>query len=62
MCISVNVATILDTVYRLVFSKHKVAVGTSYLMTETDTVAEKLCLKKTNTIGNVQNRSHILKK
>jgi len=61
MCISVNVATIFDIVNRLVFSKHKVAVGTSYLMTEIDPVAEKLCLKKTNTMGNVQNRIHILK-
>jgi hypothetical protein len=61
MYISVNVATIFDIVYRLVFSKHMVAVGTSHLMTEIDPVAEKLCLKKTNAMGNVQNRSHILK-
>jgi len=56
MCISVNVATILDIFYGLVFSKHNVALGTSRLMTETDPVAENLCLKKTNTMGNVQNR------
>jgi hypothetical protein len=59
MCISVNVAIILGVVHRLVFSKHKVAVGTSHVMTEIDPVAGKLCLKKTNTSGKVQNRSHI---
>jgi hypothetical protein len=61
MCISVNVATIFDIVYRLVFSKHKIAVGTSHLMTEIDPVAEKPYLKKTNTMGNVQNRTYFLK-
>jgi len=40
MCIPVNVATIFDIVYRLVFSKHKVAVGISHLMTEIDPVAK----------------------
>jgi hypothetical protein len=53
------VAIILGVVHRLVFSKHKVAVGTSCLMTEIDPIAEELCLKKTNTRAKVQNRSHI---
>jgi hypothetical protein len=61
MCISVNVANIFGIVYSHVFSKCKVAVGTSHLMTEIDPIAEKLCFKKTNTMGNAQNRSHILK-
>jgi hypothetical protein len=40
MCVSLNVATIFDIVYRLVFSKHKVAVGISHLMTGIDSVAK----------------------
>jgi len=46
MCISVNVATILDIVYRLVFSKHLVAVGASHLMTEIDPVARKVVFEE----------------